>query len=140
MKVQIFLFEDYCFVEDEFFMNDMQLEYFWCKLIVWKQELFDQFVEMLEGLQESVCNVFDLVDCVFEEIDCLLELCMCDWQCKLVSKIDLVLCCIEIGDYGYCEMMGELISFKWLDVCLIVIMMLEVQEKYEWCECVYCDD
>lgn len=110
MKVEVFLFDDYCFVEDELFMNDCQMEYFCCKLLVWKVDILEESCDIIEVMKELMCNIFDIVDWVFEEMDCVLELWICDCECKLVFKIDVVLCCFENGEYGYCEVIGELIS------------------------------
>ena len=117
--------------ESEPFMNDLQLEYFRRKLLVWKQELLEQSAETIDNLQDSGRNVPDIADRASEETDRALELRTRDRQRKLVSKIDAALRRIDSGDYGYCEMTGEPISLKRLDARPIAVMTLEAQEKHE---------
>ena len=140
MKAEVFLPEDYRPAENEPFMNDMQLEYFRRKLIVWKQELMSQSAETIEGLQESGRNVPDIADRASEETDRALELRTRDRQRKLVSKIDSALRRIENGEFGYCEVSGEPISLKRLDARPIAVMTLEAQEKHERREKVHRDE
>jgi DnaK suppressor protein len=140
MKAEVFLPEDYRPAEGEPFMNDLQLEYFRRKLIVWKQELLDQSAETIDNLQESGRNVADIADRASEETDRALELRTRDRQRKLVSKIDAALRRIENGEYGYCEMTGEPISLKRLDARPIATMTLEAQEKHERRERVHRDE
>ena len=140
MKAEIFLPEDYCPAESEPFMNDLQLEYFRRKLIVWKQELLGQSAETIDNLQDSARSVPDLADRASEETDRALELRTRDRQRKLVGKIDAALRRIENGEYGYCEVSGEPISLKRLDARPIATMTLESQEKHERREKVHRDE
>jgi len=140
MKAEVFLPEDYRPAEGEPFMNDLQLEYFRRKLLIWKQELLDQSAETIDNLQDSGRNVPDIADRASEETDRALELRTRDRQRKLVSKIDAALRRIENGEYGYCEMTGEPISLKRLDARPIATMTLEAQEKHERREKVHRDD
>ena len=131
MKAEIFLPEDYRPAESEPFMNDLQLEYFRRKLIVWKQELLGQSAETIDNLQESARSVPDLADRASEETDRALELRTRDRQRKLVGKIDAALRRIENGEYGYCEVSGEPISLKRLDARPIATMTVEAQSAHE---------
>lgn len=140
MKAEIFLHEDYRPAESEPFMNDLQLEYFRRKLIVWKQELLGQSAETIDNLQDSARSVPDLADRASEETDRALELRTRDRQRKLVGKIDAALRRIENGEYGYCEVSGEPISLKRLDARPIATMTLESQEKHERREKVHRDE
>ena len=140
MKAEIFLPEDYRPAESEPFMNDLQLEYFRRKLIVWKQELLGQSAETIDNLQESARSVPDLADRASEETDRALELRTRDRQRKLISKIDAALKRIEDGSYGYCEETGEPISLKRLDARPIATLSIEAQERHERRERVYRDD
>ena len=140
MKAEIFLPEDYRPAESEPFMNDLQLEYFRRKLIVWKQELLEQSAETIDNLQDSARSVPDLADRASEETDRALELRTRDRQRKLVGKIDAAIRRIENGEFGYCEVTGEPISLKRLDARPIATMTLEAQEKHERREKVHRED
>ena len=131
MKAETFLPEDYRPAESEPFMNDLQLEYFRRKLMVWKHELQEQSAETIDNLQDSGRNVPDIADRASEETDRALELRTRDRQRKLVSKIDAALRRIGNNEYGYCEMTGEPISLKRLDARPIATMTLEAQERHE---------
>ena len=140
MKAEVFLPYDYRPAEDEPFMNDLQLEYFRRKLLVWKQELQEQSNETIGNLQDSGRSVPDIADRASEETDRALELRTRDRQRKLVSKIDAALRRIDEGEFGYCEMTGEPISLKRLDARPIATLSLEAQERHERRERVYRED
>ena len=140
VKAENFLPDDYRPAEDEPFMNERQLEYFRRKLIAWKNDLFGESRETLEGLHESARNVPDLADRASEETDRALELRTRDRQRKLIAKIDSALRRIDNGEYGYCEVTGEPISLKRLDARPIATMTLEAQERHERREKVHRDD
>ena len=137
---KITLEDGYVPSESEPFMNDLQLEYFRRKLLVWKQELLNQSAETIDNLQDSGRNVPDIADRASEETDRALELRTRDRQRKLVSKIDAALRRIDNSEYGYCEMTGEPISLKRLDARPIATMTLEAQEKHERREKVHRDE
>lgn len=140
MKAEIFIPDDYRPAEDEPFMNERQLEYFRRKLLEWKADLLDDSKHTIEGLQDSARNVPDIADRASEETDRALELRTRDRQRKLVAKIDAALRRIDEGEYGYCEVTGEPISLKRLDVRPIATMTLEAQERHERREKVHRDD
>ena len=140
MKAEVFLPADYRPAENEPFMNELQLEFFRRKLMLWKQELMSQSAETIDNLQDSARNVPDITDRASEETDRALELRTRDRQRKLVSKIDAALRRIENGEYGYCEVTGEPISLKRLAARPIATMTLEAQEKHERRERVHRDD
>ena len=140
MKQDKVFFEDYRPVKGELFMNDRQLEFFRRKLVNWKNDLMSDTKETIEGLQDNTRNIPDIADRASEETDRALELRTRDRQRKLVSKIDAALRRIDEGEYGYCEMTGEPISFKRLDARPIATMTLEAQESHERREKVHRDD
>lgn len=140
MKPESILPNDYKPAENEPFMNDLQLEYFRRKLLVWKEELLEDSKETLADLANANRNLPDIADRASEETDRALELRTRDRQRKLVSKIDSALRRIENGEFGYCEVTGEPISLKRLDARPIATMTLEAQERHERSERVYRDD
>lgn len=140
MKAEVFLPQDYKPAEDEPFMNDMQLEYFRRKLLVWKDDILKGSQETLAELANSTRNIPDIADRASEETDRALELRTRDRQRKLISKIDAALRRIDTGDFGYCEATGERISLKRLDARPIATMTLQAQEAHERKERVHRDD
>jgi len=140
MKTELFLPEDYRPAEHEPFMNDLQLEYFRRKLILWKEDIMKGSADTLAELAQGGRSIPDIADRASEETDRALELRTRDRQRKLVAKIDAALRRIETGDFGYCEMTGERISLKRLDARPIATMTLQAQEAHERKERVHRDD
>jgi len=140
MKQEVFLPDNYSPAENEPFMNELQVEYFRRKLLMWKSELLAGSKDTIEGLQDGTRNIPDVTDRASEETDRALELRTRDRQRKLVSKIDGALRRIEEGEFGYCTVTGEPISLKRLDARPIATMSLEAQERHERREKVHRDE
>ena len=117
--------------DDEPFMNERQLEYFRRKLQAWKDEILQGNRETINGMQENVAPIPDLVDRASSEADRALELRTRDRERKLISKIDAAIRRIELGEYGYCEETGEPIGIKRLEARPIATLCLEAQERHE---------
>ena len=100
-------------------------------LQAWKEEILHVNRETINGMQENVAPIPDLVDRASSEADRALELRTRDRQRKLINKIDAALRRIEAGEYGYCEVTGEPISLKRLDARPIATMTVEAQERHE---------
>ena len=117
--------------ESEPYMGKKQLKYFKEKLVAWKEEILQGNRETITGMQENVAPIPDLVDRASSEADRALELRTSDRERKLVSKIDLAIRRIEMGEYGYCEETGEPIGIKRLEARPIATLCLEAQERHE---------
>jgi len=140
MKSEVFLPEDYRPIEDEPFMNEMQLEWFRRELIRQKGELLNESKLTIADLQNGTRNIPDMADRASEESDRALELRIRDRQRKLGSKIDAALRRIESGEFGYCEESGEPISLRRLVARPTTTLSLEAQERHERREKVHRDD
>jgi len=115
----------------EDFMNPLQLEYFRCMLLNWKQEILDEAQETLNSLKEQSLKEPDVTDRASNETEWTIEFRTRDRERKLITKIDAALERIETGEYGYCEVTGEPISLKRLEARPIATMTLEAQEAHE---------
>lgn len=140
MKSEVLVPNDYFPLDDEPFMNEIQVEYFRQKLISWKNELVSDSKDTIESLQDSTRSIPDISDRASEETDRALELRTRDRQRKLVAKIDSALRRIEDGEFGYCEETGDPISLRRLDARPIATMSLEAQERHERREKVHRED
>lgn len=140
MKSEVLVPNDYFPLDDEPFMNEIQVEYFRQKLISWKSELVSDSKDTIESLQDSTRAIPDISDRASEETDRALELRTRDRQRKLVAKIDSALRRIEDGEFGYCEETGDPISLRRLDARPIATMSLEAQERHERREKVHRED
>lgn len=125
--------------DDEPFMNARQREYFRRKLLAWKDEIFRETRETVNGLQAEGLQHPDEADRAAAESEKTLELRTRDRQRKLVNKIDAALQRIEDKTYGYCEETGEEISLRRLEARPIATLSVEAQERHEKKERVYRD-
>ena len=122
---------DYQPTEKEPFMNDLMLEYFRRKLVVWRDGLLRDSSQTLQNLQEPESWSADQSDRAMAETDRSIELRTRDRARKLIQKIDDALQRIEDGNYGYCIDTGEPISVKRLEARPIATLGLEAQERHE---------
>ncbi len=140
VKAEAFLPEDYRPIEDEPFMNEMQLEWFRRELLTQRSDILGESKTTIAGLQDSTRSYPDITDRASEETDRALELRIRDRQRKLVSKIDGALRRIDEGEFGYCQDSGEQISLKRLVARPTTTLSLEAQERHERREKVPRDD
>ena len=131
---------DYRPMDNEEFMNPLQVEYFRQKLLRWRAELLREADGTLASLSEGGIHEADITDRASVETDRALELRTRDRARKLVSKIDQALNRIDNGAYGYCEETDEPISLKRLEARPIATMSIEAQERHERMERVHRDD
>lgn len=131
---------DYRPVEDEEFMNPLQVEYFRQKLLRWRTDLIRDSDGTLASLSEGGILEADITDRASVETDRALELRTRDRARKLVSKIDRALGRIEDGSYGWCDETGEPIGLRRLEARPIATMSIEAQERHERKERIHRDD
>lgn len=86
METATILPPDYHPSSDEDYMNDVMLEYFRQKLVVWKKSLINQSKDTLEDLKQGGLNQPDQIDRASLEADKALELRTRDRARKLISK------------------------------------------------------
>ena len=125
---------DYVPSEDEPYMNERQQNYFRMLLIEWKRSIHSAADQTLQSLQDGPIREPDLNDRASSETDWGIELRTRDRQRKLISKIDSALRRIDQGEYGYCEVTGDLIARP------VATMTVEAQEAHERREKVSRDD
>lgn len=140
MVTSVTLPPDYKPNSKEEYMNEMQLEYFRQKLLLWKKELLAQSSDTLEELRQGGLNQPDDVDRASLETDKSLDLRTKDRARKLIIKIDQALSRIEDGEYGYCQETGEEIGVERLMARPIATLCIEAQERHERLEKTYDDE
>jgi DnaK suppressor protein len=131
---------DYRPLENEEFMNPLQVEYFRQKLLRWRTDLNREADGTLASLSEGGILEADINDRASVETDRALELRTRDRARKLVSKIDQALARIEDGSYGWCDETGEPIGLRRLEARPIATMSIEAQERHERKERIHRDD
>lgn len=132
--------EPYLPSEKEPFMSERQQQYFYEKLVDWKNEIIRESRETLVSLQMENINHADLADRATSESERSIELRARDRQRKLIAKIDAALARISDGTYGYCEDTEEPIGLNRLIARPIATLSIEAQERHERREKVYRDD
>ena len=140
MTTSIVLPPDYKPSADEEYMNDMQLEYFRQKLIIWKKSIVSQSVDTLEDLRQGGLSQPDEIDRASLETDKALDLRTKDRIRKLINKIDEALERIEDGSYGYCEETGDPIGIERLEARPVATLSIEAQERHERMEKTFDDE
>lgn len=103
--------ENYRPSADEPFMSLQQQAYFRRKLLNWKDSIQREAQGTLSQLQIDSLREPDLTDRASSETDWSIELRTRDRQRKLIAKIDAALRRLDEGEYGYCEVTGEPISW-----------------------------
>ncbi len=116
---------------DEEYMNPTQLAYFKSKLLILRHEIIEENKKLKAYLKETDINVPDPVDqgatqSGFEK-DCF-DMAR---QFRKLCKIDNALELMQDGEYGYCEVSGEEIGLKRLEILPTATMSVEVQEMRE---------
>ena len=131
---------DYRPLDNEEFMNPVQIEYFRQRLLRWRADLLRDADGTLASLSQGGIHEADVTDRASVETDRALELRTRDRSRKLVSKIDQALVRIDNGIYGYCEETDEPISLRRLEARPIATMSIKAQERHERMERVHRDD
>lgn len=126
--------------DNESYMNELQLEYFRQKLLLWKSDLINDSSSTLKHLQEEHWNESDITDRASLETDTSLELKTRNRYRKLISKIEAALDRVNNGEYGYCEETGDEIGLKRLEARPVATLSIEAQEKHERKEKTFIDD
>ena len=122
------------------YMCAAHLSYFRTKLLAWRDDILSESRLTLNQLQADSLLQPDMSDRASSETDWGLELRTRDRQRKLIAKINAALRRIETGDYGYCEVTGEPISYARLEARPIATMTVEAQSRHERHEKISRDD
>lgn len=117
--------------EDEEYMNPNQLEYFKVRLLDWRRELLSFTESSRNELKEGNLNTPDLFDVASKNIELALDIDDMERKTKKLTLIDKALSRISCGEYGYCDLSGEEIGLRRLEVQPTANLCIEVQEMLE---------
>jgi DnaK suppressor protein len=132
--------EGYKPMEDEEYMNELQLEYFRRKLLSWRENLSQESKDTVNNLKNEKLNEPDLNYRASLETEVNFELRTRDRYRKLLEKIDAALQRIKTGSYGFCVKSFEPIGIKRLEARPIATLSINAQEEHERTEKIYNDD
>lgn len=130
-KLNIKLPKAYKPSEDEKYMNDLQLQYFKNKLLLWRKSLEKDITKTVRNLGKINLKEADPNDRASVESELNFELKAKYRYKRLISKIDIALKRIERGTYGFCAKTFEPIGIKRLEARPVAILSINVQEEYE---------
>ncbi len=102
--------------DDEEYMNQRQLEFFENELLQWKRELLSASLAAKKVLQQTVIKAPDIFDVASLTTELAVDVKDIERTQQKLMSIDKALAKIKTGDYGYCELTGEEIGIKRLNV------------------------
>lgn len=129
--------EDYNPEKDPDFMSAEMREYFRLKLLDWRKELTQEYMQAVLHLQEQAKQEADPNDRAASEIDLRMMMRAMDRERKLINKIDDALLRIQKETYGYCEQTGEQIEVARLEARPVATLCFKAQEALERIEKVH---
>ena len=116
---------------DNDYMTAAHLELFKNRLITWRDELIGASNSIMNNLKEVDLRKPDPVDCSSLHAEKELNLLTRSRNVRLILQIEHALRRIDLGDYGYCEVTGEKIGLKRLEIMPLTTLSIEAQEKME---------
>lgn len=128
---------DYDPQKDSQFMSDEMREYFRLKLLDWRKDLTQEYVQAVLDLQDHELQDPDPNDRAASEIDLRMAMRSMDRERKLINKIDDALMRIKKNTYGYCEQTGEEIEVARLEARPVATLCFKAQEALEQLEKVH---
>ena len=117
--------------EDEEYMNPAQISYFEKRLRGRKEELQAVTKAMKNALRQSLLKGPDLFDVASSQIDLSIGLEDLERNLRQLMQINKALERIQQGEYGYCDMTGDMIGLKRLEAYPYATLCVEAQERME---------
>jgi DnaK suppressor protein len=125
---------DYSSIENDEYLKPTQLAYFEKKLLQWRRELIGVSLTAKNDLKETCFGVPDLYDVASAQTEIHVELEGMKRHRGQIVMIDKALARIKDGTYGYCEMTGDKIGLKRLEIQPTATLCVEAQEMVERAE------
>lgn len=125
--------------QDSKFMSEHMREYFRLKLLSWRKDLTQEYMQAVLDLQEQAQQEPDPNDRAASEVDLRMTMRSMDRERKLINKIDDALLRIKKDTYGYCEQTGEEIEVARLEARPVATLCFKAQEALEQLEKVHRD-
>ncbi len=125
---------DFSSIDNEEHLTPAQLAYFEKLLLQWRQELVGVSLSAKNDLKETCFGVPDLYDVASAQTEIHVELEGMKRNRGQIVLIDKALARINDGTYGYCEMTGERIGLKRLEIQPTATLSVEAQEMVERAE------
>lgn len=123
--------ETYAPSNDETYMSDRQIEYFKNKLILQKLELTRKLKQHLEKIKHRKSNHADILDKSNFLMDLEREISTYERYNQQIRQIRKALDRIDTGRFGYCEITGDQIGLKRLEVLPFTHLSIEALMENE---------
>lgn len=120
--------------ENEEYMNHDQLAYFEKKLRTWLRELISMSASAKNELKDNWFGMPDICDVASAQREIHVDLEELKRNRKKIIQIEKALDRMNDGSYGYCEVTGEKIGLKRLEIHPIATLSVEAQEMLERAE------
>ena len=120
--------------DNEEYMNPNQLAYFEMKLRTWLKALINVSASAKNELKDNGLGVPDICDVASAHREIHVELEELKRQRGQITLIEKALDRINDGSYGYCEVTGERIGLKRLEILPVATLSVEAQELLERAE------
>ncbi len=133
-NIELLRITDFSSSEDEEYLTPSQLDHFEHKLRRWRQELVGVSLLAKNDLKETCFGVPDLYEVASAQTEMSVELEGLKRNRGQIDLIDRALARIKAGNYGYCEMTGERIGLKRLEIQPTATLSVEAQEMVERAE------
>lgn len=124
-------FEQYRNNPEKEYMSEAHLQFFKEKLIRWRDELTGKSTSILNDLKELDMRTPDPVDCGSLYAEKERNLITTSRNSQLIQQIEHALGRIRNKEYGYCEITGEKIGMKRLEIMPLARLSIEAQEELE---------
>jgi DnaK suppressor protein len=125
---------EYSAIKNEEYLTPDQLAYYEKILRQWRHELIGVSLSAKNDLKETLFGVPDLYDVASAQTEIHVELEGMKRHRGQIVMIDKALARINDGTYGYCEMTGERIGLKRLEIQPTATLCVEAQEMVERAE------
>lgn len=116
---------------EEEYMSEAHLHFFKEKLLCWRDELAGTSNSIMNNLKELDMHKPDPVDCGSLYAEKERNIIATSRNNRLIQKIEHALWRIQKKEYGYCEITGEKIGMRRLEIMPLANLSIEAQEEME---------
>lgn len=119
----------YAPTDQEEYMNARQIAYFKAKLLSQKYDLEDRMIVLRKKLKEMKASQPDLLDRSYYIMEMEQEIQTQERHTQTVRQINQALDRIKDGSFGYCELTGEKIGIRRLEILPFTNFSIEAMER-----------
>ncbi len=122
---------DYHPETDENYMSARQQAYFRERLILWREQLVEDYRKTQQRLRTAEDQQGDLIDQSVADLNKKMDFISHDRLSQTLAQINAALHRLDDGSFGYCQLSGEEIGIKRLLAYPIATLSIEAQQLRE---------